>query len=207
MMYGGKPRRAAAYASRKRVFDLIVTIIAVVVLLPLFLVCASLVKLEHPSAPIFFGQQRTGLQGRRFTMYKFRTMVPNAEQLKKELSEKNELTWPDFKIKNDPRITKVGYYLRRLSLDEIPQLYSVLKGDMSLVGPRPTSFPADTYHTWQLERLAVRPGITGLAQVIDRDGMLFEQRVRYDVTYVRNCCLLLDLLIIYRTAWALARGH
>ena len=118
----------------------------VLLVLPLvflvLLLTALLIKLESPKGPIFFMQERTGKGGRRFLMYKFRTMVPNAEALKKELAHLNELQWPDFKITNDPRVTRMGRFLRKTSIDELPQLINVLKGEMSLVGPRPTSFSA-----------------------------------------------------------------
>ena len=111
------------------------------------MLCAVAILVES-GRPVFFLQNRTGIGGRRFKMFKFRTMVPNAEELKKDLADLNELTWPDFKISNDPRVTKIGRFLRRSSLDELPQLINVLTGDMSLVGPRPTSFAAETYDLW-----------------------------------------------------------
>ncbi|WP_448204683.1 sugar transferase [Azospirillum sp. sgz302134] len=209
-MHGGdaeNERTLRALRIKKRAFDLVCLLLTAPFWLPLLLVLACLVKLEHPSVPALFRQKRTGYLGQSFTMYKFRTMVPNAEAMKASLMAQNELKWPDFKIKDDPRITPLGSFLRKVSLDELPQLLNVLKGDMSLVGPRPTSFQASTYESWQKERLVVHPGITGLAQVIDRDGMEFGDRVRYDLTYIRNRCMVLDLIILYRTFAAAVRGH
>jgi lipopolysaccharide/colanic/teichoic acid biosynthesis glycosyltransferase len=132
-------------------------------------------------------------------MYKFRTMVANAEALKKELAHLNELQWPDFKITNDPRITRVGGFLRKASLDELPQLLNVLRGDMSLVGPRPTSFSAQTYKLWHTERLDVQPGLTGLWQIVGRGTSEFNDRLRLDIAYIERRCLWLDVQILVRT--------
>jgi lipopolysaccharide/colanic/teichoic acid biosynthesis glycosyltransferase len=132
-------------------------------------------------------------------MFKFRTMVPDAEELKKELAHLNELQWPDFKITNDPRITRMGRFLRKSSLDELPQLLNVLRGEMSLVGPRPTSFSAQTYDLWQTERLDVLPGLTGLWQIIGRGSMEFDERVRLDIAYIERRSLSLDIQILFRT--------
>jgi len=131
--------------------------------------------------------------------------VPNAEEMKRELMHLNELQWPDFKITDDPRITRVGRILRRTSLDELPQLFNILKGEMSFVGPRPTSFHPDTYKLWHTERLDVVPGLTGLWQVIGRGTMEFDDRVRLDIAYVRRRSLLFDLVILMRTATAVLK--
>ncbi|MBP8001548.1 MAG: sugar transferase [Chloroflexi bacterium] len=171
-------------------------------LLPLFLLCALLIKIESPGGPVMFRQKRTGKGGRAFLMYKFRTMVPNAEALKKELAHLNELQWPDFKITNDPRITRVGRFLRKTSLDELPQLLNVFQGEMSLVGPRPTSFLPETYELWQTERLDILPGLTGLWQIIGRGSMEFDERVRLDVAYIERRCIWLDVQILFRTVTA-----
>ena len=129
-------------------------------------------------------------------------MVSNAEELKQELAESNELEWPDFKITNDPRVTRIGRILRKTSLDELPQLLNVLKGDMSLVGPRPTSFGPDTYALWQTERLDVIPGLTGLWQIIGRASMEFTDRVYLDVLYIENRSIWFDIQILMRTVFA-----
>lgn len=188
-----------AYRVAKRVMDLLILAIAAPLLLPFLLLTAILIKLESPSGSVMFTQQRTGKNGRRFSMYKFRTMVPNAEEMKKELMHMNELQWPDFKITNDPRITRIGRFLRKTSLDELPQLFNILKGDMSFVGPRPTSFAPETYTLWHTQRLDVQPGLTGLWQIIGRASMEFDDRVRLDIAYVNNGCLWLDMKIIIFT--------
>ena len=139
---------------------------------------------------------RTGQGGIRFRMFKFRTMFTNAEDLKEDYLHLNQLTWPDFKISDDPRVTRVGHLLRKTSLDELPQLLNVLKGDMSLVGPRPTSFDASTYDLWHTERLEVMPGITGLWQISGRGDVDFDERLRMDVEYIERQSIWLDLWII-----------
>jgi lipopolysaccharide/colanic/teichoic acid biosynthesis glycosyltransferase len=171
------------------------------IFLPVVAVCAVLIWLNDPG-PIFFRQKRTGKGGRRFTMYKFRTMVTNAEELKLTYAHLNELSWPDFKITDDPRVTSIGRFLRKTSLDELPQIINVFKGDMSLVGPRPTSFDASTYALWHTERLEVLPGITGLWQVSGRSNLDFDDRLRLDVAYIENQSLWLDIKILVRTVTA-----
>lgn len=141
--------RGKTYLYLKRAMDLIFVIITAPFWLIILGLLWFLIKLDSPGDPVFFIQQRTGKSGRRFGMYKFRTMVTNAEELKQQFAHLNELHWPDFKITNDPRITRVGKFLRKTSLDELPQLINVIKGEMSLVGPRPTSFSAETYSLWQ----------------------------------------------------------
>jgi lipopolysaccharide/colanic/teichoic acid biosynthesis glycosyltransferase len=174
-------------------------VLALPLLVPLMLLCMVLIKLDSPGGPIFFSQRRTGQGGRRFRLYKFRTMVPNAEEMKKQLAHLNELQWPDFKITNDPRITRVGRILRKTSLDELPQIINILLGDMSFVGPRPTSFAADTYDLWHTERLDVQPGLTGLWQIIGRGSTEFDERLRLDIAYMERRCLWLDIQILVRT--------
>ncbi|MGH2522289.1 MAG: sugar transferase [Anaerolineales bacterium] len=191
--------RGRAYLLAKRVMDLTLVGLALPLLLPLFIFCVLFIKLEAPRDPVFFKQYRTGKGGRRFAMYKFRTMVPNAEELKMQLMHLNELQWPDFKITNDPRVTRAGNFLRKTSLDELPQLINVLKGDMSLVGPRPTSFSAQTYALWHTERLDVQPGLTGLWQIIGRASTEFNERLRLDIAYMERRCLRLDIEILIRT--------
>jgi lipopolysaccharide/colanic/teichoic acid biosynthesis glycosyltransferase len=148
---------------------------------------------------VMFRQLRTGKGGRRFYMYKFRTMVPEAEELKEKYAHLNELQWPDFKITNDPRITPVGKFLRKTSLDEIPQFFNVLKGEMSLVGPRPTSFGPETYELWHTSRLDAMPGLTGLWQIMGRAQLEFDDRLRLDIAYMERASLWLDINIILRT--------
>lgn len=186
------------YQITKRIFDVTLCLLALPLLLPLMTVCALLVWIDNPG-PIFFKQPRTGKGGRRFKMYKFRTMVTNAEELKQKYAHLNELTWPDFKITNDPRVTRVGRVLRKSSLDELPQVFNVLKGEMSLVGPRPTSFDVSTYSLWHTERLEVLPGITGLWQVSGRSDLDFDERLRLDIEYIERQSLWLDIVILFRT--------
>ena len=188
-----------AYLKIKRYLDVLIVVGSFPVLLPILAFCALLIKIESPGAPVFFKQPRTGRGGRRFFMYKFRTMLPEAEELKANYMHLNQLQWPDFKITDDPRITRVGRILRKTSLDELPQVFNILRGEMTLVGPRPTSFSHETYQLWQTERLDVTPGLTGLWQVIGRGSMEFEERARLDVAYIQRRCLWMDFNIITRT--------
>lgn len=195
------------YLYLKRLMDLTLCLLAMPFLLPIFGLITLLIKIESPGAPAMFTQNRTGRHGKRFKIYKFRTMVPNAEELKLKLLHLNELQWPDFKITNDPRVTKVGKFLRKTSLDELPQILNILKSDMSFVGPRPTSFAADTYRLWQTERLDVIPGLTGLWQVYGRAETEFDERLRQDIAYIKNRCLLLDIAIMVLTVGAVFVGR
>jgi lipopolysaccharide/colanic/teichoic acid biosynthesis glycosyltransferase len=196
--------RTRRYLYVKRAVDLLVCIPLLVVALPVMLLCVVAVRLESPG-PALFTQKRTGRNGRRFRMFKFRTMVANAEELKASLQHLNILPPPDFKIIDDPRITRVGKFLRATSLDELPQIINVLRGDMSLVGPRPTSFPASTYDLWHTHRLDVAPGITGLWQVEGRNATTFDERLRLDVQYIRRMSLGYDLSLMMRTVLAVFR--
>jgi lipopolysaccharide/colanic/teichoic acid biosynthesis glycosyltransferase len=198
-----------AYHIVKRCLDLSIVLIALPILATAFVLCALLIKIESPGGPIMFSQDRTGKGGRRFRMYKFRSMVPNAEEMKKELMHLNELQWPDFKITNDPRVLRVGKIMRKTSLDELPQFLNVIRGDMSLVGPRPTSFAANTYELWQTERLDVTPGLTGLWQIVGRGETEFDDRLRLDIAYIERRCIWLDIQILFRTFTAVlvARGR
>jgi exopolysaccharide biosynthesis polyprenyl glycosylphosphotransferase len=191
----------------KRAIDLAISFTFLVLLSPLFLAVAIAIKLSS-QGPIFFRQERLGLNKRRFYIYKFRTMVPNAEKLMAELEAKNEVSGPVFKIKDDPRITGIGKILRRTSIDELPQLLNILKGEMSLVGPRP--LPKRDYEgfseDWQRRRFSVRPGITCLWQVNGRSSIPFEQWMRLDLQYMDEWSLWLDLKILARTIPAVLRG-
>lgn len=190
------------YQRVKRLMDLLLIVLTLPVWLIVVGVCGLLIKLESPNGPVFFRQERTGKDGNRFEMIKFRTMVPNAESMKHELMHLNELQWPDFKISTDPRITRVGRILRKTSLDELPQLINVARGEMSFVGPRPTSFKPETYALWQTARLDALPGITGLWQVIGRGSMEFDERVRLDIAYIERQCIWMDVMILLHTATA-----
>lgn len=189
------------YEAAKRLLDILVCLALMPFVLPVIVACAAAIRLEDPG-PVFFTQQRTGRFGRRFKMLKLRTMLKNAEELKASLLHLNELTWPDFKITNDPRVLRVGKFLRKTSLDELPQIFNVLKGDMSLVGPRPTSFSANTYSLWHTERLEVQPGITGLWQVSGRSDVDLDDRLRLDIEYIRKRSFWFDLKLLYLTAVA-----
>jgi lipopolysaccharide/colanic/teichoic acid biosynthesis glycosyltransferase len=201
LMYIEQPRITLFnknYRAVKRVFDVALTLVALPSLLIIMVICALLVWLDDPG-PIFFKQLRTGKGGRRFAMYKFRTMFTNAEELKQKYAHLNELSWPDFKITDDPRVTRVGRILRKTSLDELPQIINILKGEMSLVGPRPTSFDVNTYSLWHTERLEVLPGLTGLWQVSGRSDLDFDERLRLDIEYIERQSLWFDIEILFRT--------
>src|ERR671937_874037 len=180
------------YLVTKRIFDFVVSAVLLFLLLPVAIYLDT-------GLPILLAAERTGRDGKRFRMLKFRTMVANAEELKAELAHLNVLPAPDFKIPNDPRITRVGRFLRRTSLDELPQLLNVLAGDMALVGPRPTSFAPSTYRLWHTYRLEVTPGITGLWQVRGRNMTTFDERLRLDIEYIEHRSFGLDLKILLQT--------
>jgi lipopolysaccharide/colanic/teichoic acid biosynthesis glycosyltransferase len=204
-----RPGQAAGgpvYRVAKRTLDIVVALFALPLAVPILALCALAVRLDSEGAA-FFSQLRTGLGGRRFKMYKLRTMVHNAGELKEKYLHLNELTWPDFKITDDPRVTRVGRFLRKTSLDELPQLFNVLMGDMSLVGPRPTSFSADTYSLWHTARLDVKPGLTGLWQISGRNEIDFDERLRLDIAYIRHRSFAVDLAILLGTFSAVFTGR
>jgi lipopolysaccharide/colanic/teichoic acid biosynthesis glycosyltransferase len=192
------------YLVSKRVIDVVVCLLLLAVVVPALAICALAIALDSPG-PIFFAQERTGRDGRRFRMLKLRTMVADAEERKAALAHLNVLPPPDFKIPDDPRITRVGRFLRATSLDELPQVLNVLRGEMSLVGPRPTSFSADSYDLWHTHRLDVVPGITGLWQIEGRNVTTFDERLRLDVQYIRRRSLLFDLQLLARTVLVVLR--
>ncbi len=192
------------YLIAKRLFDVAVCLLLLPVVLPLLLLSALAIRLDS-AGPIFIPQERTGRDGTPFRMLKFRTMVPNAAELKAQLAHLNVLPPPDFKIPHDPRITRVGKFLRQTSLDELPQLLNVLRGDMSLVGPRPTSFAPTTYQLWHTRRLEVTPGITGLWQVKGRNTTTFDERLRLDIEYIEHRSFGLDLKILLQTVPSVLR--
>ena len=187
------------YAVAKRAIDVAACLVAAPVVLPLVSVCAVVVRCSSPG-PILFRQKRTGQGGRTIEMLKFRSMVADAELQKAALKKSKGISGPDFKMERDPRITRFGAFMRKTSLDELPQLWNILKGDMTLVGPRPTSFGVETYQSWHAERLEVKPGLTGLWQIKARGDLDFDYRVRLDIAYVRQRSLLLDLWILVWTA-------
>jgi len=191
----------------KRTLDVTVSAILLLLLAPVFLLLAVLVKLSSPGQ-IFYRWKVVGCGGQPFTGYKFRSMVANADALRDKLASRNEMTGPVFKIADDPRITRVGAWIRKYSLDELPQLYSVLKGDMSLVGPRPplvTEF--EQFSEYQKQKMAVKPGITCLWQVSGRNQISdFDEWVRLDLEYISRWSLSLDLAILMRTVEAVFSG-
>jgi exopolysaccharide biosynthesis polyprenyl glycosylphosphotransferase len=190
----------------KRVFDVIMSAIALCVTFPLMAMIAVLIKLTSPGQA-FYRAQRVGLRGRRFSCYKFRTMVYDADALKDSLRTKNERQGPCFKLIADPRITRVGRLLRRYSLDELPQLWNVLRGEMSMVGPRP--HPLDDFSRYRLDhlrRLDVTPGITGLWQVTARRDPSFQRNMTLDMEYIEHWSLGMDLRILWKTVFVVLRG-
>jgi lipopolysaccharide/colanic/teichoic acid biosynthesis glycosyltransferase len=185
----------------------VVSATVLVALAPLLAVVAALIKLTSPG-PVFFLQHRLGLNKRRFSIYKFRTMVPDAELRLREIEHLNEVSGPVFKIKDDPRITPMGRFLRKTSIDELPQLFNVLKGDMSLVGPRPLPIrDCDGFDKdWQRRRFSVRPGITCLWQINGRNSIPFEKWMQLDLEYIDMWSLRLDFEILLRTIPAVLKG-
>lgn len=203
------PERAQrpTYDRMRRMLDLAVVAVACVPAAVVIGLCALALRLESPRAPVFYRQWRTGHHTDRFRIIKLRTMIPDADKRKSELLEQNMRTGPDFKIVADPRITRVGRTLRRLSLDELPQLVNVARGEMTLIGPRPTSLDVDAYDDWQLERFDLPPGLTGLWQAEARASESWDERIALDIAYVRRRCLRLDLRILRSTVRTVVRGE
>ena len=191
----------------KRTFDIVSSAVALWVLLPLLVLVAAIVKFSS-KGPIFFKQERVGLNGRKFNMLKFRSMVINAEEIKASLARMNEQTGPVFKMQRDPRVTAFGRFIRKFSIDELPQLINVLRGDMSIVGPRPP-VPSEVaqYEAWQLRRLSVRPGLTCLWQVSGRNQISFEEWMYLDMQYIDHWSLMQDLRLILRTVPVVFTGR
>jgi lipopolysaccharide/colanic/teichoic acid biosynthesis glycosyltransferase len=195
----------AGYAVAKRAIDIVVAALALALLTPLLAVLIALVKLEQPGARAIYRQPRAGRAGRRFTVLKLRTMVPHADELREGLRARSEVAWPDFRVYDDPRVTRLGRVLRRTSLDELPQLVNVVRGEMSLVGPRPTSFDADTYALWQTERLRFKPGLTGPWQVHGRGTMDFPERCRLEISFFRRPSIWRELRLLAATVPVIVR--
>lgn len=190
----------------KGLLDRCGAVVAVTLAAPLLLITALLIRLDSPG-PILFTQVRSGLNGKRFTLYKFRTMVTDAEKKKSDLLTQNEMSGPVFKIKEDPRVTRIGKVLRKYSIDELPQLFNVVMGDMSLVGPRPP-LPAEVvkFEAWQRRKLSVKPGLTCLWQVNGRNAIDFDDWMRLDLQYIDNWSLLLDAKILVKTVPTVLSG-
>lgn len=194
------PNENKVYLFLKRLIDIVGSGLGILILIPVFLIIGILIKLEDPKGSVFFSQKRNGLNEKEFNMYKFRSMVHNAEDLLESLMSKNEMDGPVFKIKDDPRITKIGKFIRKTSLDELPQLFNVLKGDMSLVGPRPP-IPREViqYNKYQYQRLLVKPGITCYWQISGRNNIDFDEWVELDLKYIKERNLFKDIYIILMT--------
>ena len=190
------------YTMIKRGMDIIGASMGLIFLSWLFLIVAVLIKIEDPKGTVFFKQVRVGKNGKTFYMYKFRSMVSDAEEKLKDLLKYNEIEGAMFKLKEDPRVTKIGKFIRKTSIDELPQLWNVLKGEMSLVGPRPP-LPREVkeYTNYDKQRLLVIPGCTGLWQVSGRNSLNFKQMVELDIEYISNRTVLLDIKIIYKTVF------
>ncbi len=199
-----EPNTSKLYTISKRILDIVLSLLGIILLLPLFLIVAIAIKIEDPKGKVLFSQKRNGKYGKLFNMYKFRSMVHNAEKLLEELEKMNEQDGPVFKIKEDPRITKVGKFIRKTSIDELPQLFNVLMGDMSLVGPRPP-LPREVqqYTKYQMQRLAVKPGLTCIWQVSGRNSIDFDSWVELDLQYIRERNLLMDIKLIFKTVFVL----
>ncbi|WP_367333517.1 sugar transferase [Limosilactobacillus sp.] len=188
------------YRFIKRLFDIVASSIAVVILSPLFLIIAICIKIDDPKGPVFYTQIRVGKDGKHFRMFKFRSMVNNADELLAKLRSKNEVNGAMFKMKNDPRITRVGRFIRKYSLDELPQLVNVIGGSMSIVGPRPPLVgEVAEYTDYDKQRLMVKPGATGMWQVGGRNDVNFDEMVRLDLTYIQERSIWLDLKIMFET--------
>lgn len=187
----------------KRIVDILCSLFGLLILSPIFLIIGILIKIES-KGPIIFSQERIGKDGSVFKMHKFRSMVTNAEELKEKLHNKNEMSGPMFKMKDDPRVTKIGKFIRKTSIDELPQLFNVLKGDMSLVGPRP-SLPEEVeeFDNWMMRRLEVKPGLTCYWQVSGRNDIDFEDWMKLDIKYVRERSTLIDIKLIFKTFFVL----
>lgn len=199
--HGSISRNETVYLVCKRVFDVVASFCALVLLSPAFLIICLIIYLDDPHGSPIFSQMRVGKNGKVFRFYKFRSMVVNAEDLLEKLQDQNEMSGPAFKIKNDPRITKVGRFIRKTSLDELPQLWNVLKGDMSFVGPRPPlPNEVEQYTEEQKRRLSVTPGLTCYWQVQpSRNDLDFDEWFDLDMQYIRERSVKTDLSIILRT--------
>lgn len=191
----------------KRMFDIIIALIAIIILSPIFIIIALFIKIDS-RGPIIYRSKRVSAKGRIFNVFKFRSMLIDADKKKSELAHLNHRTGPLFKIKNDPRVTRFGKFIRKTSLDELPQLFNVIMGNMSLVGPRPHLIEeVAKYERRHRKVLAIKPGITGLAQISGRSDLDFEEEVKLDTYYIENWSLLLDIIILLKTIPAVLKGH
>lgn len=196
--------KKSGYSFWKRFFDIVISVVALVILAVPFLIIALIIIIDSPGASPIFVQERVGRDGKKFRFYKFRTMIPNADAKLSELLDKNEMEGPVFKIKDDPRITRVGRFMRKTGLDELPQLWNVLRGSMSLVGPRPPlAREVEQYDEHQLKRLSVMPGITCYWQIQPkRNSLSFEEWIELDFKYIRERSFKTDIIILFKTVGA-----
>lgn len=198
--------KKAFYEFVKRIIDILLSILAIIVLSPIFLIVAIAIKLDS-SGPVVYSQTRVGKNEKHFKMFKFRSMVINAEDMLKELKPMNEMDGPMFKIKEDPRITKIGRFIRKTSIDELPQLINILRGEMSIVGPRP-SLPSEVeeFEPWMMERFVVKPGLTCFWQVSGRNNIPFRKWMELDIKYVKERNLWLDMKLVLKTVKVIFNG-
>lgn len=196
------------YRFIKRLIDILGSVIGLIVLSPLFLIVAMTIKREEKRGPVIFSQERIGKNEKVFKMYKFRSMCVDAESMLYELLKYNEVEGAMFKIKEDPRVTKIGKFIRKTSIDELPQLWNVLKGDMSLVGPRPPLEREVTkYSTYDKQRLLIKPGCTGIWQTSGRNNVGFNEMVEMDILYIKNLSILNDIKIILKTIFLMLKSE
>jgi exopolysaccharide biosynthesis polyprenyl glycosylphosphotransferase len=194
------------YEFLKRIIDILLSVISLIALSPVFVIIAIAIKLDS-SGPIVYSQTRVGKNGKHFKMFKFRSMIINAEEMITELKSMNEMDGPMFKIKKDPRITMVGRFIRRTSIDELPQLINILRGEMSIVGPRP-SLPSEVkeFEPWMMERFVVKPGLTCFWQVSGRNNIPFHKWMELDIKYVKERNLWLDVKLVFKTIKVVIKG-
>ncbi|MCJ8182544.1 sugar transferase [Lactiplantibacillus pentosus] len=195
-----RQHRRYGYRFVKRVFDFVASLLGLIILSPLFLIIAIAIKLEDPKGSVFYSQTRLGRGEMPFKMYKFRSMVSNADELLEQLLKNNEIDGAMFKMQDDPRVTKIGKFIRKYSIDELPQLLNVLQGSMSLVGPRPP-LPREVaeYTEYDKQRLAVKPGCTGLWQATVRNSVGFDEMVKLDLIYISKRSVSFDVYILFKT--------
>lgn len=194
------PNENKVYLFLKRLIDIVGSGLGILILIPVFLIIGILIKLEDPKGSVFFSQKRNGLNGKEFNMYKFRSMVHNAEDLLESLMSKNEMDGPVFKIKDDPRITKIGKFIRKTSLDELPQIVNIMKGDLSIIGPRPViEEELKKYGENKEKFLSVTPGLTGYWQANGRSSTTYEQRMEMELYYIDHISPKLDFKIFFKT--------
>lgn len=196
----GRQHRRYGYRFIKRVFDFVASLLGLIILSPLFLLIAIAIKVEDPKGAVFYSQTRLGRGEVPFKMYKFRSMVSNADELLEKLLKDNEIDGAMFKMQDDPRVTKIGRFIRKYSIDELPQLLNVLQGSMSLVGPRPLlPREVEEYSDYDKQRLAVKPGCTGLWQATVRNSVGFDEMVKLDLTYISKRSVAFDVYILFKT--------